>query len=128
MGTALTMLAAVGRAALRAPSASPAALRACSSITVPHARATDLSVTHGGDPHSVYKLPDVGSVCPVFKSDAEARIALIAPIKCKTSTARCDGGGGPLGHPVEYIQLNTKRAEPQTCKYCGLRFVYDPSH
>ena len=33
-------------------------------------------------------------------------------------------GGGATGHPVEYIQLNTTdRSKPQTCKYCGLRFV-----
>merc|ERR1712159_822325 len=72
-----------------------------------------------------YPVPAVGSVCPVFKSDAEARIAMVPPIKVSGAVARCDGGGGPLGHPVEYIQLNTKRGEPQTCKYCGLRFVYD---
>lgn len=37
-------------------------------------------------------------------------------------TAVCDGGGGALGHPVEYIQLNTVSNEPAVCKYCGLRF------
>ena len=37
-------------------------------------------------------------------------------------TAVCDGGGGALGHPVEYIQLNTVSDEPVVCKYCGLRF------
>ena len=37
-------------------------------------------------------------------------------------TAVCDGGGGALGHPVEYIQLNTVSDEPAVCKYCGLRF------
>merc|ERR1712216_974881 len=73
---------------------------------------------------TTYPAPTVGTPCPVFKSDAEARIALIPPIAVSSSTARCDGGGGPLGHPVEYIQLNTKRPEPQTCKYCGLTFIY----
>lgn len=37
--------------------------------------------------------------------------------------AICDGGGGALGHPIEYIQLNTRHHDPATCKYCGLRFV-----
>ena len=38
-------------------------------------------------------------------------------------------GGGALGHPVEYIQLE-KRSEfhPETCKYCGLKFVKDEHH
>jgi uncharacterized Zn-finger protein len=39
--------------------------------------------------------------------------------------AICDGGGGALGHPVEYIQLDTISKEPAVCKYCGklkLRF------
>ena len=34
----------------------------------------------------------------------------------------CDGGGGALGHPIEYIQLNKISDEPAICKYCGLRF------
>lgn len=36
--------------------------------------------------------------------------------------AVCDGGSGALGHPVEYIQLDTVSNAPQICKYCGLRF------
>jgi len=43
--------------------------------------------------------------------------------------AVCDGGGGPLGHPIEYIQLNKVNAnEPETCKYCGLRFIQKQHH
>ena len=40
----------------------------------------------------------------------------------------CDGGGGALGHPLEYIQLNTTLKEPQICKYCGLRFIAKHHH
>lgn len=38
--------------------------------------------------------------------------------------AVCDGGGGALGHPLEYIKLNVsdEDAAPQVCKYCGLRY------
>ena len=36
----------------------------------------------------------------------------------------CDGGGGALGHPKVYINLDSK--EVQTCPYCGMRFVFDP--
>ncbi|KAJ7169907.1 zinc-finger domain-containing protein [Mycena filopes] len=34
--------------------------------------------------------------------------------------AICDGGGGPLGHPKIYINLDL--AGPRPCGYCGLRF------
>lgn len=28
------------------------------------------------------------------------------------------------GHPIEYIQLNTRYPDiPNVCKYCGLRYV-----
>jgi uncharacterized Zn-finger protein len=40
------------------------------------------------------------------------------------TVAACDGGGGALGHPLEYIQLS--RAEeryPAVCKYCGNKFT-----
>merc|ERR1711918_298505 len=72
---------------------------------------------------TMYPAPTVGTPCPVYKSDAEARIALVPPIEVAGAIAKCDGGGGPLGHPLEFIQLNTKRGEPVVCKYCGLRFV-----
>jgi hypothetical protein len=36
----------------------------------------------------------------------------------------CPTGGGALGHPVEFIQLNKVNVSaPEVCKYCGLRFV-----
>lgn len=35
---------------------------------------------------------------------------------------RCDGGGGPLGHPREYMTLVKDGAV--TCKYCGRRYVH----
>ena len=33
---------------------------------------------------------------------------------------RCDGGNGPLGHPIEYMTLQNG---PVICKYCDRRFV-----
>lgn len=33
----------------------------------------------------------------------------------------CDGGGGPLGHPRVYI--NVDKPQICTCGYCGLPFV-----
>jgi NADH dehydrogenase (ubiquinone) Fe-S protein 6 len=61
------------------------------------------------------------------RSDAEQRIAKVPVIEVEGTTAVCDGGGGALGHPIEYIQLNTRKPdEPCVCKYCGLRFVMKP--
>lgn len=33
-------------------------------------------------------------------------------------------GGGTTGHPTEWIQLDRREGRiPETCKYCGLRYV-----
>ena len=36
----------------------------------------------------------------------------IPPIVVHGTIAKCDGGGGPLGHPVEYIRLPRRAAAP----------------
>ena len=36
----------------------------------------------------------------------------------------CDGGGGALGHPRVFINLDA--SGPQSCIYCGLRYVFAP--
>lgn len=35
---------------------------------------------------------------------------------------RCDGGNGPLGHPVEYLTL--EKGGEVVCKYCGRRYIH----
>ncbi|OLL22929.1 Lactobacillus shifted protein isoform B [Neolecta irregularis DAH-3] len=52
-----------------------------------------------------------------------AAIELIArePVRIvQGRIARCDGGGGPLGHPAVFINID--KPKPQPCGYCGLRF------
>lgn len=45
-------------------------------------------------------------------------------IKVAGPVAICDGGGGALGHPIEYIQLDRGDAQfPAVCKYCGRKFI-----
>lgn len=56
------------------------------------------------------------------RSNAEELINKVPVIEVDGHLAVCDGGGGALGHPVEYIQLDTISKEPAICKYCGLRF------
>ncbi|KAF8967399.1 hypothetical protein BGZ46_000180 [Entomortierella lignicola] len=58
-----------------------------------------------------------------------AAIELIAeePVRLvEGRRARCDGGGGSLGHPAVYINLD--RAGPHACGYCGIRFEQKPHH
>ena len=42
-------------------------------------------------------------------------------IDVETKTVGCDGGGGPLGHPMVYLSLEGKSAVD--CPYCGRHFV-----
>lgn len=57
-------------------------------------------------------------------SDAMEKIQDVAAIEVDGNVAICNGGGGALGHPVEYIKLlvSDENTGPQVCKYCGLKF------
>lgn len=48
-------------------------------------------------------------------------------VEVEGESAICDGGGGPLGHPLEYISLQRPHVVEQ-CKYCGLRFASKSWH
>ena len=56
------------------------------------------------------------------RSNAEKLVNDVPVIEVEGHVAVCDGGSGALGHPIEYIQLDTISNEPQVCKYCGLRY------
>lgn len=73
---------------------------------------------------SVFSLPKqaVPSENGLHRSNSEKLVNSVGVVEVANVTAVCDGGGGVLGHPVEYIQLNTVSNEPAVCKYCGLRF------
>ena len=62
-------------------------------------------------------------------TNSEKLIALQEPIVVDGYVAVCDGGGGALGHPIEFIQLNrVNEKTPEICTYCGLRFVMGNAH
>ncbi len=42
-------------------------------------------------------------------------------IQVKTSTVGCDGGGGPLGHPMVYLKIT--EAGGIVCPYCSRHYV-----
>ena len=70
------------------------------------------------------KAEHTGGLGNIHRSNAEELIAMQPVIEVDGHVACCDGGGGSLGHPLEYMQLDkVNREAPATCKYCGLRFV-----
>jgi len=62
----------------------------------------------------------------VNSSHAIDLIAKVPPKECKSRIVSCDGGGGPLGHPKVYINLD--QPGNHACGYCGLRFVKPEDH
>nr|XP_032636454.1 NADH dehydrogenase [ubiquinone] iron-sulfur protein 6, mitochondrial isoform X3 [Chelonoidis abingdonii] len=47
--------------------------------------------------------------------------------KVESRVVSCDGGGGALGHPKVYINLD-KDTKTGTCGYCGLQFKQKHHH
>jgi uncharacterized Zn-finger protein len=52
--------------------------------------------------------------------------AIPAPevIAVRSRRVKCDGGGGPLGHPVVYYDMGEENFVE--CLYCDRRFVLEP--
>lgn len=82
-----------------------------------------LNLSKLGTSSSDATAPTLTAAHSKFRSNAEYLIAQVPVVEVDGYLAVCDGGGGTLGHPVEYIQLNTQSNEPQMCKYCGLRYI-----
>lgn len=57
------------------------------------------------------------------RSNGLELIRKVPPIEVEGDMAVCDGGGGALGHPLEYIKVGSRGGEPANCIYCGLRYV-----
>jgi len=49
-------------------------------------------------------------------------------IEVEGNVAVCDGGGGALGHPLEYIKVGHMNGKPKACIYCGLLYRQKGSH
>ena len=70
----------------------------------------------------------LGAQLTTTQPSPEAAIELIhkQPVRwVHERQVSCDGGGGPLGHPRVYI--NVDKPQICTCGYCGLPFVRIPS-
>ncbi|XP_048417000.1 NADH dehydrogenase [ubiquinone] iron-sulfur protein 6, mitochondrial [Stegostoma tigrinum] len=87
-------------------------------------RRAEEKVTHTGQ---VYKEGDyrkvrfVGRQKEVNESFAIDLLAEEPVTEVSDRVVSCDGGGGALGHPKVYINLD-KNTKVGTCGYCGLRF------
>merc|ERR1712000_26543 len=64
-------------------------------------------------------------ISPTTKNPMEL-ISKVPVTKVASKTARCDGGGGALGHPAVFINL--EKPGPHPCGYCGLRFERAEHH
>ncbi len=52
----------------------------------------------------------------------------IIHVDAETEAVACDGGNGPLGHPLVYYHFG--KTNKVDCGYCGRRFirVAEPAH
>ncbi|XP_074185218.1 NADH dehydrogenase [ubiquinone] iron-sulfur protein 6, mitochondrial isoform X1 [Rhinolophus sinicus] len=91
---------------------------------------TGEKVTHTGqayDGKDYRKIRFVGrqkETCFLLQVNENFAIDLIAEQPVSDVGSRviaCDGGGGALGHPKVYINLD-KETKTGTCGYCGLQF------
>ncbi|RKP03175.1 hypothetical protein CXG81DRAFT_17239 [Caulochytrium protostelioides] len=57
---------------------------------------------------------------------AQELIAQVPIIKVAGRRTSCNGGGGALGHPRIFMNLDD--GKPVGCGYCGLRFQMDAEH
>ncbi|CBK21673.2 uncharacterized protein [Blastocystis hominis] len=61
-------------------------------------------------------------------SDAEWRLSQSPVIEVSEPVIICDGGCGPMGHPMQYLRVNGPNGGVNRCPYCGQKFKYVPKH
>jgi uncharacterized Zn-finger protein len=69
---------------------------------------------------------DLRGICERVRGAAgmDERIQPFEVIETDSRTVGCDGGGGPLGHPMVYLDLGaTGKVE---CPYCSRLYVLKP--
>ncbi|XP_053105597.1 NADH dehydrogenase [ubiquinone] iron-sulfur protein 6, mitochondrial [Hemicordylus capensis] len=113
-----------GRAALLS---GPSTLgRSYGSATSP----TGEKVTHTGQVYEEYDYRRIRFSGRQKELNESFAIDLIAeqPVsEVESRVISCDGGGGALGHPKVYINLD-KDTKTGTCGYCGLQFKQKHHH
>ncbi|KAM9694381.1 NADH dehydrogenase [ubiquinone] iron-sulfur protein 6, mitochondrial [Trichechus inunguis] len=85
---------------------------------------TGEKITHTGqvyDEKDYRQMRFVGRQKEVNENFAIDLIAEQPVSEVESRVISCDGGGGALGHPRVYINLD-KETKTGTCGYCGLQF------
>ncbi|XP_040289005.1 NADH dehydrogenase [ubiquinone] iron-sulfur protein 6, mitochondrial [Bufo bufo] len=91
---------------------------------------TGEKVTHSGqvfDEGDYRKVRFAGKQKEVNEQFAINLIAEQPVNEAESRIVSCDGGGGALGHPKVYINLD-KENKTGTCGYCGLQFLQKHHH
>ncbi|XP_074843998.1 NADH dehydrogenase [ubiquinone] iron-sulfur protein 6, mitochondrial [Carettochelys insculpta] len=91
---------------------------------------TGEKVTHTGQVYEENDYRRVRFVSRQKEVNENFAIDLIAeqPVtEVESRVISCDGGGGALGHPKVYINLD-KETKTGTCGYCGLQFKQQHHH
>ncbi|XP_044516122.1 NADH dehydrogenase [ubiquinone] iron-sulfur protein 6, mitochondrial-like [Gracilinanus agilis] len=86
---------------------------------------TGEKITHTGqvyDEDDYRRIRFVGRQKEVNENFAIDLIAEKPVCIVESRVISCDGGGGALGHPKVYINLD-KETKTGTCGYCGLQFI-----
>ncbi|KAM9386041.1 NADH dehydrogenase [ubiquinone] iron-sulfur protein 6, mitochondrial [Pholidichthys leucotaenia] len=99
----------------------------CYSVQV---SGTDEPITHTGqvfDENDHRRARFVGRQKEVNKNFAINLVAEEPVSEVGSRVVSCDGGGGALGHPKVYINLD-KDTKVGTCGYCGLQFKQKHHH
>ncbi len=73
----------------------------------------------GDDLRSARWMHHTKQVNPNWAADL---IAKVPDIEVNTHVVACDGGGGALGHPRVFINLDGP--EPRECIYCQQKYVF----
>jgi len=109
----------------------------------PHHQAAFSSATDSSNKSTKFRIPFLGVEIALeddvyrrgvpenpgnlyMPAPAEEFIHEVPPKVVHGSSVACDGGGGALGHPRIYINLD--KPGPHTCGYCGLRFLQAEQH
>ncbi|CAB1320733.1 unnamed protein product [Coregonus sp. 'balchen'] len=91
---------------------------------------TGEQITHTGqvyDENDPRRARFVGRQKEVNKNFAIKLVAEEPISGIEARVVSCDGGGGALGHPKVYINLD-KETKVGTCGYCGLQFKQTHHH
>ncbi|XP_037120725.1 NADH dehydrogenase [ubiquinone] iron-sulfur protein 6, mitochondrial [Syngnathus acus] len=91
---------------------------------------TGEEITHTGqvyDANDPRRARFVGRQKEVNKNWAIKLVAEESVSDVEARVVSCDGGGGALGHPKVYINLD-KDTKVGTCGYCGLQFKQKHHH